>query len=64
MLKTKREAEVVWVAFFSKLSNEGCYSSINETINFTHLQTLIPLQITFKVHDFSSLSTRKFNVKY
>lgn len=58
MLKTKKEGEMAWAAFFSKLSNEECYLSINETtINFTHLQPLIPLHITFKVHYF-------FIVKY
>lgn len=57
MSKTKEE-EVVWVAFSSKLSNEECYLSINKTtINFAHLQTVISLQITFEVCDFTSLST-------
>lgn len=58
MLKTKEEGEVVWMAFFSRLSNEECYLSINETTsNFAQLQSLIPLHITLKVHDF-------FIVKY
>lgn len=54
MSKTKEGRGSGLGGFLAKLPDEECYLSINETtINFTHLQTEISLQITFKVCDSS-----------